>query len=100
MTDATWRNGMADDGEVDPLAFEGVFGDAASRACLNSRVNMMGSTIDLGKASSMDYREYFMCWQLTRVLALSVAEKVPPALVRRVVVRRHCSEEIPPSPAA
>lgn len=76
---------MAYDGGTTSRTFGDAFSDPASRARLNSRLNHRGLIIDLGGAGAVDYLEYFMCWQLTQVLAPSVAEKVPPAVVRRAL---------------
>jgi hypothetical protein len=48
-------------------------------------VNITGLLVDLGSAENMDFRQHFMCWQLTRVLRPSLAEKVSPSVVRSVV---------------
>ncbi|HEX2301027.1 MAG TPA: hypothetical protein VHH34_21385 [Pseudonocardiaceae bacterium] len=58
---------------------------AVGQAPLDAGVNLTGLLIDMDRADSVDSRRYFMCWQLTRVLAPSLAEKVSPALARKVI---------------
>lgn len=58
---------------------------AVDQAPLDAGVNLTGLLIDMDRADSVDSRRYFMCWQLTRVLAPSLAEKVPPDVARKVV---------------
>jgi hypothetical protein len=58
---------MIDSGEAEPRAITGAVRGA------------------IGSAESVDYRQYFMGWQLTRVLRPSLTEKVSPAVVRCVV---------------
>lgn len=68
---------------------------AADQARLESGVNMTGLLLDMGTADTPDVRRYFLCWQLTRSLAPSLAELVPSAVVREV--RRATAP--PPRPA-
>jgi hypothetical protein len=76
---------MIDSGEAESRAVAGAVRGAMGQARLDAGVNITGLLVDIGSAESVDYRQYFMCWQLTRVLCSSLTEKVPPAVVRSVV---------------
>jgi hypothetical protein len=76
---------MIDSGEAESRAVAGAVRGALGQARLDAGVNIIGLLVDIGSAESVDYRQHFMCWQLTRVLRPSLTEKVPPAVVRSVV---------------
>jgi hypothetical protein len=76
---------MIDSGEAESRAVAGAVRGAMGQARLDAGVNITGLLVDIGSAESGDYRQHFMCWQLTRVLRPSLTEKVPPAVVRSVV---------------
>ena len=76
---------MIDSGEAQSRAVAGAVRGAMGQARLDAGVNITGLLVDIGSAESVDYRQHFMCWQLTRVLRPSLTEKVPPAVVRSVV---------------
>jgi hypothetical protein len=76
---------MVDSGEAESRAVAGAVRGAIGQARLDAGVNITGLLVDMGSAESIDYRQHFMCWQLTRVLRPSLSEKVAPAVVRSVV---------------
>ncbi len=76
---------MIDSGEAESRAVAGAVKSAIGQARLDAGVNITGLLVDIDLADSMDYRQHFMCWHLTRVLRPSLTEKVPPAVVRSVV---------------
>jgi hypothetical protein len=76
---------MINSGEAESRAVAGAVRGAIGQARLDAGVNITGLLVDMGSAESLDYRQHFMCWQLTRVLRPSLTEKVPPAVVRSVV---------------
>lgn len=65
--------------------FAAAVAGAVGQAPLDAGVNLTGLLIDMDRADSIDSRRYFMCWQLTRVLAPTLTEKVSPALARKVI---------------
>src|ERR671917_1600713 len=76
---------MIDSGEAESRAVAGAVRGALGQARLDAGVNIIGLLVDIGSAESVDYRQHFMCWHLTRVLRPSLTEKVPPAVIRSVV---------------
>lgn len=76
---------MVNSGEAESRAVAGAVRGAIGQARLDAGVNITGLLVDMGSAESVDYRQHFMCWQLTRVLRPSLSEKVAPAVVRSVV---------------
>ena len=76
---------MIDSGEAESRAITGAVRGAIGQVRLDAGVNITGLLVDMGSAESVDYRQHFMCWQLTRVLRPSLTEKVSPAVVRSVV---------------
>jgi hypothetical protein len=89
---------MIDSGEAESRAVAGAVRGAIGQARLDAGVNITGLLVDIGSAESVDYRQHFMCWQLTRVLRPSLTEKVPPAVVRSVVDQQTApSRTVPPS---
>jgi hypothetical protein len=76
---------MIGSGEAESRAVAGAVNSAIGQARLDAGVNITGLLVDIDSADSVDYRQHFMCWQLTRVLRPSVTEKVAPAVVRSVV---------------
>jgi hypothetical protein len=76
---------MINRGEAESRAVTGAVRGAIGQARLDAGVNITGLLVDIGSAESVDYRQHFMCWQLTRVLRPSLSEKVTPAVVRSVV---------------
>jgi hypothetical protein len=78
---------MTNSGEAESraVAVAGAVRGAIGQARLDAGVNITGLLVDMGSAESIDYRQHFMCWQLTRVLRPSLSEKVAPAVVRSVV---------------
>jgi hypothetical protein len=76
---------MINSGEAESRAVAGAVRGAIGQARLDAGVNITGLLVDMGSAESVDYRQHFMCWQLTRVLRPSLSEKVAPAVVRSVV---------------
>ena len=76
---------MTNSGEAESRAVAGAVRGAIGQARLDAGVNITGLLADMGSAESVDYRQHFMCWQLTRVLRPSLSEKVAPAVVRGVV---------------
>jgi hypothetical protein len=76
---------MINSGEAESRAVAGAVRGAIGQARLDAGVNITGMLVDMGSAESVDYRQHFMCWQLTRVLRPSLSEKVAPAVVRSVV---------------
>jgi len=76
---------MINSGEAESRAVAGAVRGAIGQARLDAGVNITGLLVDMGSAESVDYRQHFMCWQLTRVLRASLSEKVAPAVVRSVV---------------
>lgn len=64
---------------------------------LYAGVHLAGLLIDQDWADSADSRRFFMCWQLTTVLAPSLAEIVPPAVTRAVVAETQ-AEQAPYAP--
>ena len=75
---------MIDSGEAESRAVAGAVKSAIGQARLDAGVNITGLLVDIDRADSMDYRQHFMCWHLTRVLRPSLTEKLPPAVVRSV----------------
>lgn len=78
---------MINSGEAESRAVAGAVRGAMGQIRLDAAVNITGLLVDMGSAESVDYRQHFMCWQLTTVLRPSLAEKVAPAVVRGVVAR-------------
>ena len=76
---------MINSGEAESRAVAGAVRGAMGQVRLDAGVNITGLLVDMGSAESVDYRQHFMCWQLTRVLRPSLTEKVAPAVVRSVV---------------
>lgn len=76
---------MIGSGEAESRAVAGAVNSAIGQARLGAGVNITGLLVDIDSAGSVDYRQHFMCWQLTRVLRPSLTENVPPAVVRSVV---------------
>jgi len=76
---------MINSGEAESRAVAGAVRGAIGQARLDAGVNITGLLVDMGSAESVDYRQHFMCWQLTTVLRPSLSEKVAPAVVRNVV---------------
>ncbi len=76
---------MIGSGEAESRAVAGAVNSAIGQARLDAGVNITGLLVDIDSAESVDYRQHFMCWHLTRVLRPSLTEKVPPAVVRSVV---------------
>jgi hypothetical protein len=76
---------MINSGEAESRAVARAVRGALGQARLDAGVNITGLLVDMGSAESVDYRQHFMCWQLTRVLRPSLSEKVAPAVVRSVV---------------
>src|SRR5919199_5109720 len=76
---------MVNSGEAESRAVAGAVRGAIVQARLDAGVNITGLLGDMGSAERVDYRQHFMCWQLTRVLRPSLSEKVAPAVVRSVV---------------
>lgn len=76
---------MIGSGEAESRAVAGAVNSAIGQARLDAGVNITGLLVDINSAGSVDYRQHFMCWQLTRVLRPSLTENAPPAVVRRVV---------------
>jgi hypothetical protein len=76
---------MTHSGEAESRAVAGAVRGAIGQARLAAGVNITGLLVDMGSAKSVDCRQHFMCWQLTRVLRPSLSEKVAPAVVRSVV---------------
>lgn len=75
---------MIGSGEAESRAITGAVRGAIDQARLDAGVNITGLLVDMGSAQSVDFRQHFMCWQLTRVLRPSLTEKVSPAVVRSV----------------
>ncbi|MGH4026819.1 MAG: hypothetical protein ACRDRV_19780 [Pseudonocardiaceae bacterium] len=78
---------MSYNDEAELCAVQTAVAGAVGQARLDAGVNLTGLLIDMDRADSIDCRRFFMCWQLTRVLAPSLAEKVSPAVVRHVLGR-------------
>ena len=76
---------MIGSGEAESRAVAGAVNSAIGQARLDAGANITGLLVDIASAESVDYRQHFMCWHLTRVLRPSLTEKVPPAVVRSVV---------------
>jgi hypothetical protein len=76
---------MVSSGEAESRAVAGAVRGAIGQARLDAGVNITGLLVDMGSADSVDFRQHLMCWQLTRVLRPSLAEKVQPSVVRSVV---------------
>lgn len=76
---------MIGSGEAESRAVAGAVNSAIGQARLDAGVNITGLLVDIDSAESVDYRQHFMCWHLTRILRPSLSEKVPPAVVRSVV---------------
>jgi hypothetical protein len=76
---------MIGSGAAESRAVAGAVNCAIGQARLDAGVNITGLLVDIDSAGSVDYRQHFMCWQLTRVLRPSLTENVSPAVVRRVV---------------
>lgn len=75
---------MIGSGEAESRAVVSAVRGAVGQARLDAGVNITGLLIDLESADVMDFRRYFMCWHLTRVLRPSLTEMVPLSVVRRV----------------
>jgi hypothetical protein len=89
---------MIGSGEAEARAVAGAVTSAIGQARLDAGVNITGLLVDINSADSVDYRQHFMCWHLTRVLRPSLTEKVPPAVVRSVVDQEAARPRIvPPS---
>jgi hypothetical protein len=89
---------MIGSGEAEARAVAGAVNSAIGQARLDAGVNLTGLLVDIDSADSVDYRQHFMCWHLTRVLRPSLTEKVPPAVVRSVVDQEAArSRIVPPS---
>ena len=76
---------MIGNGEAETRAVAGAVKAAVDQVHLDAGVNITGMLVDLDAADDLDSRQYFMCWLLTSVLGSSLAEIVPPAVVRSVV---------------
>ncbi len=76
---------MIGSSEAESRAVAGAVKGALGQARLDAGVNITALLVDIDSADSLDYRQHFMCWQLTRVFRPSLSEKVPPAVVRSVV---------------
>ncbi len=76
---------MIGSGEAESRAVASAIRGAVAASRLDAGVNIAGLLVDLNVAVDADCRQLFMCWQLTRVLGPSLAEKVPPPVVRGVV---------------
>ncbi len=76
---------MIDSSEAESRAVAEAVKGAIGQGRLDAGVNVTGLLVDIGHATSVDYRQHLMCWHLTRVLRPSLTEKVPPAVVRSVV---------------
>jgi hypothetical protein len=85
---------MIGSGEAESRAVAGAVNSAIGQARLDAGVNITGLLVDLDSAESVDYRQHFMCWHLTRVLRPSLTEKVPPAVVRSVVAQETAPSRI------
>jgi hypothetical protein len=68
---------------------------AVGQARLDAGVNITGLLIDIESADGVDFRQHFMCWQLTRVLRPSLTEKVPLSVVRRVSRKESAAPQPP-----
>lgn len=71
-------------------AVQGAVNDAVGDARVHLEVYFTGVLIELAEGEDqdldpVDYRRHFMNWHLAHVLAPTLAEVVPPALVRQVV---------------
>jgi hypothetical protein len=76
---------MTGSGEAESRAIAGAVKNAIGQARVDAGVNITGLLADIDSADSVDYRQHFMCWHLTRTLRPSLTEKLPPAMVRRVL---------------
>lgn len=85
---------MISSGEAESRAVAGAVKSAIGQARLDAGVNITGLLVDIDSADSMDYRQHFMCWHLTRVHRPSLTEKVPPAVVRSVVDQKTVASRI------
>ncbi|MBV8542143.1 MAG: hypothetical protein JO063_07620 [Pseudonocardiales bacterium] len=68
-------------------AVVGAVRGAIDQARLDAGVNITGLLVDIECADDADFRRYFMCWHLTKVLGPSLTEMVPPAVVRAVACK-------------
>ena len=89
---------MIGSGEAESRAVAGAVKNAIDQARLDAGVNITGLLADIDSADSMDYRQHFMCWHLTRILRPSLTEKLPPAVVRSIVDQGTAPQETAPSP--
>ncbi|MGH3889255.1 MAG: hypothetical protein ACRDSZ_22305 [Pseudonocardiaceae bacterium] len=80
---------MIGSGEAEARAVAGAVKSAVGQARLDAGVNIASLLVDIDMADSVDCRQYFMCWHLTRVLGPSLTEMVPPAVVRGVTNNRY-----------
>jgi len=76
---------MIGNGEAETRAVAGAVKAAVDQVHLDAGVNITGMLVDLDAADDLDSRQHFMCWLLVSVLGPSLAEIVPPAVVRSVV---------------
>lgn len=79
---------MVGSGEAESRAVVDAVRSAVTAAHLDAGANITGLLIDMGCAHEGDFRQHFMCWQLTRVLGPSLTEMVPPAIVRRLAKQK------------
>ncbi|HET9254790.1 MAG TPA: hypothetical protein VFO16_06260 [Pseudonocardiaceae bacterium] len=85
---------MIGSGEAESRAIAGAVRDAIGQARLDAGVNLAGLLAEIGSADSVDYRQLFMCWHLTRTLRPSLVEQLPPAMVRDVLGREAARSKI------
>ncbi len=76
---------MIGSGEAESRAVAGAVKGAVGQFRLDAGVNITGLLVDIDRADSVDCRQHFMCWHLTRILGPSLTEMVLPAVVRSVV---------------
>lgn len=74
---------MIGSSEAESRAVTRAVRSAVGQARLDAGVNITGLLIDIESADDMDFRQHFMCWQLTRALRLALTETVPLSVVRR-----------------
>lgn len=79
---------MTGSGEVGSRAVASAVRGAVVQARLEAGVNMAGLLVDFDMAIDADFRQFFMCWHLTRVLGPSLTEIVPPSIVQSVLSYR------------
>lgn len=88
---------MIGSGEAESRAVAGAVKGAVGQFRLDAGVNITGLLVDIDRADSVDCRQYFMCWHLTRILrtrGMSLTKK--PAEKGML----HRSLATPPSPPA